>query len=161
MLSFLSYVLLVYWLEVCMYSLVGNRVTYRKSWEVDVCCVVCFFQSEDGIRVLVRSRGLGDVYKRQGYRSATTTSTTTAASATAERRRIRSHVAADGQAGRRRRGEPYVDVGASAVYRADERAVCGCLLYTSDAADDLLCVDVGGRRIIKKNKKNIFITRTN
>src|SRR5450756_3116283 len=28
-----------------------------------------------------------------------------------------------------------------------------CLLYTSDAADDLLCVDLGGRRIIKKTKK--------
>ena len=27
-----------------------------------------------------------------------------------------------------------------------------CLLYTSDAADDLLCVDLGGRRIIKKTK---------
>ena len=27
------------------------------------------------------------------------------------------------------------------------------LLYTSDAADDLLCVDLGGRRIIKKKKK--------
>ena len=26
---------------------------------------VCFFQAEDGIRDLVRSRGLGDVYKRQ------------------------------------------------------------------------------------------------
>ena len=25
-----------------------------------------------------------------------------------------------------------------------------CLLYTSDAADDLLCVDLGGRRNIKK-----------
>ena len=35
------------------------------------CCVVyvCFFffQAEDGIRDLVRSRGLGDVYKRQIY----------------------------------------------------------------------------------------------
>src|SRR5450756_3152047 len=30
-----------------------------------------------------------------------------------------------------------------------------CLLYTSDAADDLLCVDLGGRRIIKKKKKNL------
>ena len=30
-----------------------------------VCCVVFFFQAEDGIRDLVRSRGLGDVYKRQ------------------------------------------------------------------------------------------------
>ena len=27
-----------------------------------------------------------------------------------------------------------------------------CLLYTSDAADDLLCVDLGGRRIIQKKK---------
>ena len=26
-----------------------------------------FFQAEDGIRDLVRSRGLGDVYKRQAY----------------------------------------------------------------------------------------------
>ncbi len=25
-----------------------------------------------------------------------------------------------------------------------------CLLYTSDAADDMQCVDLGGRRIIKK-----------
>ena len=31
-----------------------------------VCSGVCFFfQAEDGIRYLVRSRGLGDVYKRQ------------------------------------------------------------------------------------------------
>ena len=28
-------------------------------------CVLFFFQAEDGIRYLVRSRGLGDVYKRQ------------------------------------------------------------------------------------------------
>src|SRR5450756_3175148 len=28
-----------------------------------------------------------------------------------------------------------------------------CLLYTSDAADDLLCVALGGRRIIKKKQK--------
>ena len=28
--------------------------------------MIIFFQAEDGIRVLVRSRGLGDVYKRQG-----------------------------------------------------------------------------------------------
>ena len=31
--------------------------------------VVFFFQAEDGIRDLVRSRGLGDVYKRQTYYS--------------------------------------------------------------------------------------------
>ena len=32
----------------------------------------------------------------------------------------------------------------------NNRPVIICLLYTSDAADDLLCVDLGGRRIIKK-----------
>ena len=31
----------------------------------DVVASVFFFQAEDGIRDLVRSRGLGDVYKRQ------------------------------------------------------------------------------------------------
>ena len=36
-------------------------------------------------------------------------------------------------------------------YRAyDSHYIRICLLYTSDAADDLLCVDLGGRRIIKK-----------
>ena len=32
--------------------------------------IVFFFQAEDGIRDLVRSRGLGDVYKRQPENSA-------------------------------------------------------------------------------------------
>ena len=32
--------------------------------------------------------------------------------------------------------------------------VSSCLLYTSDAADDLFCVDLGGRRIIKKKNKS-------
>ena len=37
-----------------------------------------------------------------------------------------------------------------------------CLLYTSDAADDLLCVDLGGRRIIKKknNEQHRHQTKT-
>ena len=30
-----------------------------------------------------------------------------------------------------------------------------CLLYTSDAADDSLRVDLGGRRIIKKNTSTV------
>ena len=30
-------------------------------------CLFFFFQAEDGIRDLVRSRGLGDVYKRQQF----------------------------------------------------------------------------------------------
>ena len=39
----------------------GMSVMYGSSmW-----CSVFFFQAEDGIRDLVRSRGLGDVYKRQ------------------------------------------------------------------------------------------------
>ena len=38
--------------------------------DMSMCMYVCvvvvfFFQAEDGIRDLVRSRGLGDVYKRQ------------------------------------------------------------------------------------------------
>jgi len=37
--------------------------------------------------------------------------------------------------------------------RSIVQEVNACLLYTSDAADDLLCVDLGGRRIIKKKKK--------
>ena len=36
-------------------------VVYRDVRDL----VVFFFQAEDGIRDLVRSRGLGDVYKRQ------------------------------------------------------------------------------------------------
>ena len=37
--------------------------------------IICsfFFQAEDGIRYLVRSRGLGDVYKRQVLREGTGT----------------------------------------------------------------------------------------
>ena len=34
---------------------------------------------------------------------------------------------------------------------APQDDVYDCLLYTSDAADDMQCVDLGGRRIIKKN----------
>ena len=35
-----------------------------------------------------------------------------------------------------------------------------CLLYTSDDADDLLCVDIGGRRLIKKKKHKSSSTLT-
>ena len=33
------------------------------------------------------------------------------------------------------------------------RLACVCLLYTSDAADERSSVDLGGRRIIKKKKR--------
>src|SRR5450756_3258162 len=38
----------------------------------------------------------------------------------------------------------------------DWRWIGSCLLYTSDAADDLLCVDLGGRRIIKKKNTKTY-----
>ena len=34
---------------------------------------------------------------------------------------------------------------------------CSCLLYTSDAADDPLCVDLGGTRIIKKKIQHLYV----
>ena len=91
-----------------------------------VCVVVyCFFcQAEDGIRDLVRSRGLGDVYKRQGP---------------------------DGPSGRSTNTGRDVGPGGEAEGRAAETdRSTGCLLYTSDAADERSSVDLGGRRIIKK-----------
>ena len=42
----------------------------------------------------------------------------------------------------------------------DPRDLDGCLLYTSDAADDLPCVDLGGRRIIKKKNHTHTILTT-
>src|SRR5665811_2620174 len=39
------------------------------------------------------------------------------------------------------------------TYKTDLRDTYPCLLYTSDAADDLTRVDLGGRRIIKKKKQ--------
>eukprot|EP00831_Metopus_contortus_P074144 TRINITY_DN67693_c0_g1_i1.p2 TRINITY_DN67693_c0_g1~~TRINITY_DN67693_c0_g1_i1.p2 ORF type:complete len:125 (-),score=14.40 TRINITY_DN67693_c0_g1_i1:71-445(-) len=40
----------------------------------------------------------------------------------------------------------------SGVFVAPSGSYMSCLLYTSDAADDTPCVDLGGRRIIKKKK---------
>eukprot|EP00657_Telonema_sp_P-1_P009311 TRINITY_DN3504_c0_g1_i2.p1 TRINITY_DN3504_c0_g1~~TRINITY_DN3504_c0_g1_i2.p1 ORF type:complete len:160 (-),score=8.31 TRINITY_DN3504_c0_g1_i2:36-515(-) len=48
-------------------------------------------------------------------------------------------------------GQPY------GVIYGQDYTYLNCLLYTSDAADDLLCVDLGGRRIIKKKKINYMI----
>ena len=46
---------------------------------------------------------------------------------------------------------------ATPCFMTTPEEIKNCLLYTSDAADDLLCVDIGGRRIIKKKNK----TKTN
>ena len=92
-----------------------------------------FFQAEDGIRDLVRSRGLGDVYKRQGLSGEHAPGTP-------------GSVAGRAAAALHTKGS-FVDL------------LKACLLYTSDAADDLLCVDLGGRRIIKKKiRKNNYKT---
>ena len=85
-----------------------------------------FFQAEDGIRDLVRSRGLGDVYKRQ----------------------VGNFVY---QCPKSR-----IFLGRSAYYGKRPNGIATveyfCLLYTSDAADERSSVDLGGRRIIKKKK---------
>ena len=47
---------------VCLLLYLQVSVVYRDDVLFDV---VGVFQAEDGIRDLVRSRGLGDVYKRQ------------------------------------------------------------------------------------------------
>ena len=99
------------------------------------CCVVyslcCsasslffFFQAEDGIRDLVRSRGLGDVYKRQ----------------------VLIHAAPSGET-----FSPKMLIGTQPLFGPGVKVVPQvCLLYTSDAADERSSVDLGGRRIIKK-----------
>ena len=45
------------------------RFIWVSACVVEICVYFFFFQAEDGIRDLVRSRGLGDVYKRQGDRA--------------------------------------------------------------------------------------------
>ena len=96
--------------------------------------VFFFFQAEDGIRDLVRSRGLGDVYKRQKIRYMAYADGDLAIN--------------DGRAGDFAwNNPPKVDDPKS----YDKLKLC--LLYTSDAADERSSVDLGGRRIIKKKKK--------
>ena len=91
-----------------------------------------FFQAEDGIRDLVRSRGLGDVYKRQGYWNKDIFSSAGLANAPVEWKEF-----------------PELSRKISSFT---------CLLYTSDAADERSSVDLGGRRIIKK-KISIYQSR--
>ena len=84
-------------------------------------------QAEDGIRDLVRSRGLGDVYKRQDQIDA----------GRDQNDRVKHHAPRD----------EYLDFPLPVARGGN------CLLYTSDAADERSSVDLGGRRIIKKKKK--------
>ena len=99
-----------------------------------------FFQAEDGIRDLVRSRGLGDVYKRQGMTRIFT-----------ENGDSLPVTVIDVSNNRVTQIKKTEKDGYSAVQLCfgEKRA---CLLYTSDAADERSSVDLGGRRIIKKKK---------
>ena len=98
-----------------------------------LCIIGCvfFFQAEDGIRDLVRSRGLGDVYKRQLI---------------AESKKGVLVIIQEGE-----KKESVLDK--IKLYENKET----CLLYTSDAADERSSVDLGGRRIIKKKKKGKIV----
>ena len=94
-------------------------------------CFLFFFQAEDGIRDLVRSRGLGDVYKRQQHMQ------------------ISIKVL--------RLMEQMFQLLVMIPGFIGVLIIYCCLLYTSDAADERSSVDLGGRRIIQK-KKSIYIT---
>ena len=94
----------------------------------DIDCVFFFFQAEDGIRYLVRSRGLGDVYKRQEVVSVVYCQITASA-----------HMI------------HFFYVRKTNLFEFQYNA---CLLYTSDAADERSSVDLGGRRIIKKKNRH-------
>ena len=126
---------------------------------LDLCVVFFFFQAEDGIRDLVRSRGLGDVYKRQKndiVRAGTTALKWAFNNDLIERDITAGLVFFSGHYKERQILTPEIVQALFSVPWNDERCKL-CLLYTSDAADDLLCVDLGGRRIIKnKNKKTIM-----
>ena len=91
-----------------------------------------FFQAEDGIRDLVRSRGLGDVYKRQNDDQAQDLVLNPA--------RLTAPAVGHGRRA----------AGTRPAYAARPGP---CLLYTSDAADERSSVDLGGRRIIKKKNQ--------
>ena len=99
--------------------------------------VFVFFQAEDGIRDLVRSRGLGDVYKRQRMRLTERLHGLKALPV------YNSH-------------DIYDPGHQSFIGKRSSRRNIFCLLYTSDAADERSSVDLGGRRIIKK-KTNTYI----
>ena len=86
--------------------------------------IVFFFQAEDGIRDLVRSRGLGDVYKRQ------------AVYWDKKRRPYNTIIIIENKT-----------INSGLIFFL---LLFSCLLYTSDAADERSSVDLGGRRIIKK-----------
>eukprot|EP00831_Metopus_contortus_P003044 TRINITY_DN11130_c0_g1_i1.p1 TRINITY_DN11130_c0_g1~~TRINITY_DN11130_c0_g1_i1.p1 ORF type:complete len:188 (-),score=29.57 TRINITY_DN11130_c0_g1_i1:66-629(-) len=127
-----------------------------------------FFQAEDGIRDVERSRGLGDVYKRQPkyhtrevaefiselkrcklvLGSATPSVESYYKALCGEYRLIELCKRVNGKS---MPSMEIVDM-REELKSKNLSLFSSCLLYTSDAADDTPCVDLGGRRIIKKKK---------
>ena len=177
----------------------SSRVRIVHRWLRGLVVVFFFFRAEDGIRDLVRSRGLGDVYKRQimgnmdiaerrlpqdgrtSFETAQgdavdlrlasiptlhgenisirilevsplppTLDSLGLTGASLERfeeavRRPEGGILICGPTGCGKSTTLYTTL---ELVKSPESKIYTCLLYTSDAADDLLCVDLGGRRVI-------------
>ena len=112
-----------------------------------------FFQAEDGIRDLVRSRGLGDVYKRQKqYRAAIQL----ADAIEQEAAKLENKRDRHGWTHTLSHADRVCWREISQIYLGEEIA---CLLYTSDAADERSSGDLGGRGVIKKKKRDDALER--
>eukprot|EP00831_Metopus_contortus_P046050 TRINITY_DN36952_c0_g1_i1.p1 TRINITY_DN36952_c0_g1~~TRINITY_DN36952_c0_g1_i1.p1 ORF type:complete len:168 (+),score=40.00 TRINITY_DN36952_c0_g1_i1:49-552(+) len=148
-----------------------------------------FFQAEDGIRDVERSRGLGDVYKRQAeYMGLKNQVKVNVKSSPDALMKIIEQLQSELHS-----RDCYIQtllntqpsppsptkafpLKSQAVFQESligssepnsvpitkiNLSICqnpsDCLLYTSDAADDTPCVDLGGRRIIKKKKRSYGI----
>ena len=109
------------------------------------CVIVFFFQAEDGIRDLVRSRGLGDVYKRQGQYPVGQYSV---GQYPVGQFPVGQYSVGQYSVGQLEEPSELVTRHSSLVTPSEP-----CLLYTSDAADERSSADLGGSRIIKKNTK--------
>ena len=104
-----------------------SRLYYFVAFVVFFFLFMCFFfQAEGGLRFLVRSRGLGDVYKRQ------------------HNDRLVERISRSGLPAEMELKEKSV-----VEFTAPNG---GCPLYTSEAAHERSRGDLGGRRNIKKKK---------
>ena len=111
------------WLS-CLVSVVGFFCLWSVYCGSMFFLCTFFFQAEDGIRDLVRSRGLGDVYKRQDFNFLSPSIYVT--------------------------NFQHLKLTLCKIMKSILICFLSCLLYTSDAADERSSVDLGGRRIIKK-----------
>ena len=111
-----------------------------------------FLQAEDGIRDLVRSRGLGDVYKRQWYTSPSrmssidsgATPARSIAAATTPSASTNSEAPARPPTKARENGVRTAETLIDSRMDLLPLTVRTCLLYTSDPADERSSVNTGG-----------------